>query len=103
MRRGISRADRRQAGDPGERRRRRRADGLGARRTRRGSSTGSRAPLEGMELTMIFRQLFEPESSTYTYLLGCQESGKDRKSVVSGKSVSVRVDLGGSRSIKKKT
>src|SRR3546814_12448454 len=27
----------------------------------------------------------------------------DRKSVVSGKSVSVRVDLGGSRSIKKKT
>src|SRR3546814_2694807 len=29
-----------------------------------------------MELTMIFRQRFEPESSTYTYLLGCQESGK---------------------------
>src|SRR3546814_13390632 len=28
--------------------------------------------------------------------------GKDRKSVVSGKSVSVRVDLGGRRSIKKK-
>lgn len=25
---------------------------------------------------MIFRQLFEPESSTYTYLLGCRESGK---------------------------
>ncbi|MDQ6620334.1 MAG: MBL fold metallo-hydrolase [Pseudomonadota bacterium] len=24
---------------------------------------------------MIFRQLFEPESSTYTYLLGCEESG----------------------------
>jgi sulfur dioxygenase len=24
---------------------------------------------------MIFRQLFEPESSTYTYLLGCPESG----------------------------
>ena len=24
---------------------------------------------------MIFRQLFDPVSSTYTYLLGCQESG----------------------------
>ena len=24
---------------------------------------------------MIFRQLFEPLSSTYTYLLGCEESG----------------------------
>src|SRR3546814_11376154 len=31
---------------------------------------------------------------------GCQPG--DRKSVVSGKSVSVRVDLGGSRTIKKK-
>lgn len=25
---------------------------------------------------MIFRQLFEPTSSTYTYLLGCEESGQ---------------------------
>ena len=25
---------------------------------------------------MIFRQLFEPRSSTYTYLLGCERSGK---------------------------
>ena len=25
---------------------------------------------------MIFRQLFEPLSSTYTYLLGCEESGQ---------------------------
>ena len=25
---------------------------------------------------MIFRQLFEPLSSTYTYLLGCKETGK---------------------------
>ena len=25
---------------------------------------------------MIFRQLFEPVSSTYTYLLGCEESGR---------------------------
>ena len=24
---------------------------------------------------MIFRQLFEPQSSTYTYLLGCEKSG----------------------------
>lgn len=24
---------------------------------------------------MIFRQLFEPESSTYTYLFGCPETG----------------------------
>ena len=26
--------------------------------------------------SMIFRQLFEPVSSTYTYLLGCEESGE---------------------------
>jgi glyoxylase-like metal-dependent hydrolase (beta-lactamase superfamily II) len=25
---------------------------------------------------MIFRQLFEPLSSTYTYLLGCKETGQ---------------------------
>ena len=25
---------------------------------------------------MIFRQLFEPISSTYTYLLGCEETGQ---------------------------
>ena len=25
---------------------------------------------------MIFRQLFEPESSTYTYLLGCEDTGE---------------------------
>jgi len=25
---------------------------------------------------MIFRQMFEPNSSTYTYLLGCQETGR---------------------------
>ena len=25
---------------------------------------------------MIFRQLFEPLSSTYTYLLGCEETGE---------------------------
>src|SRR3546814_12328663 len=31
-----------------------------------------------------------------------QDSGRDRKSVVSGQSVSVRVDLGGRRIIKKK-
>jgi len=24
---------------------------------------------------MIFRQLFEPLSSTYTYLIGCEETG----------------------------
>src|SRR3546814_17970086 len=33
---------------------------------------------------------------------GCAWRGPDRKSVVSGKSVSVRVDLGGRRIIKKK-
>src|SRR3546814_19128802 len=33
----------------------------------------------------------------------CPAFGRDRKSVVSGKSVSVRVDLGGRRIIKKKT
>ena len=25
---------------------------------------------------MLFRQLFEPLSSTYTYLLGCEETGQ---------------------------
>ena len=25
---------------------------------------------------MIFRQLFEPVSSTYTYLLGCEDTGQ---------------------------
>ncbi len=25
---------------------------------------------------MIFRQFFEPTSSTYTYLLGCEETGR---------------------------
>jgi hypothetical protein len=25
---------------------------------------------------MIFRQLFEPLSSTYSYLLGCEETGQ---------------------------
>ena len=25
---------------------------------------------------MIFRQLFEPISSTYTYLLGCEQTGQ---------------------------
>lgn len=28
---------------------------------------------------MIFRQLFEPLSSTYTYLLGCEETGQALK------------------------
>src|SRR3546814_14834437 len=34
--------------------------------------------------------------------LGSRQEGEDRKSVVQGKSVSVRVDLGGRRLIKKK-
>lgn len=25
---------------------------------------------------MLFRQLYEPESSTYTYLIGCEETGE---------------------------
>ena len=29
-----------------------------------------------MKTIMIFRQLFEPLSSTYTYLLGCEETGQ---------------------------
>src|SRR3546814_14778640 len=45
-----------------------------------------------------------PSSQPYTYspVLPYADGG-DRKSVVSGKSVSVRVDLGGRRIIKKKT
>src|SRR3546814_14173116 len=41
----------------------------------------------------------EAEAATVSF---ATPAGEDRKSVVSGKSVSVRVDLGGSRSIKKK-
>jgi sulfur dioxygenase len=29
-----------------------------------------------MEVAMIFKQLFEPISSTYTYLLGCEDTGQ---------------------------
>jgi glyoxylase-like metal-dependent hydrolase (beta-lactamase superfamily II) len=31
---------------------------------------------KGQKLTMIFRQLFEPVSSTYTYLLACESTGQ---------------------------
>src|SRR3546814_17483318 len=46
----------------------------------------------------------EPELSSITLVLGIGFAlrGLDRKSVVEGKSVSVRVDLGGRRIIKKK-
>src|SRR3546814_11076605 len=40
-----------------------------------------------------------PVAGTRSYLLA-QQTGEDRKSVVLGKSVSVRVDLGGRSSIK---
>src|SRR3546814_10999981 len=42
------------------------------------------------------------ESLKVAFLQGIECSMRDRKSVVSGKSVSVRVDLGGRRIIKKK-
>src|SRR3546814_15897705 len=43
-----------------------------------------------------------PEDLETVFNTGTLASGKDRKSVVSGKSVSGRVDLGGRRIIKKK-
>lgn len=47
-------------------------------RAGRGCSGGDRCGSGARVLAgaMIFRQLFEPESSTYTYLLGCGESGQ---------------------------
>src|SRR3546814_15801137 len=48
-------------------------------------------------------QRYQAKSSELDGFNGCAPSDRgDRKSVVSGKSVSVRVDRGGSRSIKKK-
>src|SRR3546814_14180548 len=50
----------------------------------------------------------DPPPETIEALIGCLREGdrgrlrKERKSVVSGKSVSVRVDLGGRRIMKKK-
>src|SRR3546814_16732986 len=56
----------------------------------------SRPPLLWGELIIILRSL--QETRIFTMLT----TSADRKSVVSGKSVSVRVDLGGRRIIKKK-
>src|SRR3546814_15636441 len=47
------------------------------------------------------RDLAHPEAGFY--VVGMKSYGTDRKSVVSGKSVSVRVDIGGRRILKKKT
>src|SRR3546814_9846132 len=44
----------------------------------------------------------DPSARTRTRTEQCGRANRDRKSVVKGKSVSVRVDLGGRRIIKKK-
>src|SRR3546814_18909932 len=57
---------------------------------------------------VIFRYGHHPVKPQFPSLIGSEAAGtveaigEDRKSVVSGKSVSVRVDIGGRRNIKKK-
>src|SRR3546814_20070526 len=62
--------------------------------------------LDGSEaLFDLLRPHVERTATIYDGLIGSETSGtlsKDRKSVVEGKSVSVRVDPGGCRIIKKK-
>src|SRR3546814_12733860 len=65
------------------------------------SSTLQRAGLLlGMAKTSPFTPMNFPENIRFSPMI--LAALLDRKSVVSGKGVSVRVDLGGSRSIKKK-
>src|SRR3546814_14472183 len=52
-------------------------------------------------IDLMILDLGLPDGDGRVYLARLRRA--DRKSVVEGKSVSVRVDLGGSRSIKKKT
>src|SRR3546814_14275056 len=53
-------------------------------------------------LCSIIERLMPVMQSNGSLLLNLGDAWKDRKRVVSGKSVSVRVDLGGRRIIKKK-
>ena len=45
-------------------------------RVRRRPRQGERAGLRRERRMLVFRQLFDPTSSTYTYLLGCSVSGE---------------------------
>src|SRR3546814_17667194 len=51
----------------------------------------------------MFHQMIEGADPLIDRRPGLRKPGPDRKSVVSGKSVSVRVDLGGRRIIRKQT
>src|SRR3546814_12118855 len=65
-----------------------------------GRGTGFSAPVTAV--TNVANDIYRIKQSAFTsYKIG--GSSGDRKSVVTGKSVSVRVDLGGRRIIKKKT
>src|SRR3546814_13238596 len=60
------------------------------------------ANLEQLGKTFGFGFLWEPASYDINQALISYTSREDRKSVVKGKSVSVRVDIGGPRILKKK-
>src|SRR3546814_15162635 len=64
-------------------------------------ATGTRAP---SKITAVVGWLFQPSFLSFLpkERPGVSRGTRDRKSVVKGKSVSVRVDLGGCRTIKNK-
>src|SRR3546814_11178031 len=59
-------------------------------------------PFDSAEFPFQFLEAFGNKETTIKRLRAAQGSTKDRKSVVQGKSVSVRVDLGGRRIIQTK-
>src|SRR3546814_12728510 len=65
-------------------------------------ASSGRTPFCGgsSSLRLCVRRGWGPAVRSHPY---CSNAAEDRKSVVSGKSVSVRVDLGGRRIIKKTT
>src|SRR3546814_15932911 len=88
------------------------AAGIGFKNTRTGdslSAPGSEIVLENLEFPEpVIHVAVEPKTKVDQDKMGkalfaLSEEDPDRKSVVWGKSVTVRVDLGGRRFIKKKT
>src|SRR3546814_16882660 len=63
-----------------------------------GRSYRSLPPLHGAGWTMIFRQLFEQESSTYTYLIACGDTKRavliDPVLATVGRELAVLAELG---------
>src|SRR3546814_19871814 len=66
-------------------------------------ATGVRPPYARSGTRWKFRRVSQPSRRLPPSRTSVRPSGQDRKSVVSGKSVSVRVDLGGRRIVTKKT